>query len=108
PAMLQGLVTTIVLFTDRLILGRYATDALGSMGISGPLLWSVFSVFGAYGAGIVAVVGRAVGAGDGERARTTLRSILGFAGVVGVGVGVLGWVFAPLLSEALAGGAATS
>lgn len=108
PAMLQGLVTTILLFTHRLFLGRYATDALGSMGVSGPLLWSVFSVFGAYGAGIVAVIGRAVGAGDRERANATLRSILVFALLVGLGVAVVGWALSRPLASVLAGGEHTS
>lgn len=106
--MLQGLVTTLVLFTDRLFLGRYATEALGSMGVAGPLLWSVFSVFGAYSAGIVAVIGRAMGAGQGQRARDTLRAVLSFAVVVGVVVAVLGWFLRWPVAELLAGGARTS
>ena len=63
PAVVQGLLTTVVFFTDRLILGGYSDLALGSMSISGPLMWSVMSVFGAISAGTMAVVGRRVGAG---------------------------------------------
>lgn len=104
PAMLQGLVATVVFFTDRLLLGRYATEAIGSLGVSGALLWSVFSVFGAYAAGIVAVLGRSIGARDYARARATLRAVLVFAGVVGAVVGVLGWLFHVPIAYALTGG----
>ena len=42
PVILQGMVVTVVFFTDRLLLGRYDESALASMQISGPLLWSLF------------------------------------------------------------------
>ena len=73
--------------TDRIILGRYSDDALGSMQVSGPLLWSVFSVFGAFGAGTLAVIGRSIGGGDTRRARETLRSVLSLA--MGMGESVM-------------------
>ncbi|MDP6933590.1 MAG: MATE family efflux transporter, partial [Myxococcota bacterium] len=57
PAILQGLVVSLVFFTDRLLLGRYGAPELASMNVSGPILWSLFMVFGAYGAGAVAVIG---------------------------------------------------
>ncbi len=79
PAILHGLLTTVVFITDRMLLGHYSDVALGSMQVSGPLLWSVFSVFGAFGAGTLAVIGRATGAGDLDRARRTLRSVFSLA-----------------------------
>jgi putative MATE family efflux protein len=90
PAILQGLFHTVVFFTDRLILGRYGDAAIASMQISGPLLWSAFSVIGAFGAGIVAVVGRCVGAGDHARARLTVRAALIWAAVAGVVLAAVG------------------
>lgn len=108
PALLHGLVTTVVLFTDRLLLGRYSTEALGSMAISGPLIWSVFSVFGAYSAGVVAVIGRAVGAGDALRAARVLRAVLVFALAIGLVVGAAGWLLREPLAVMLAGGPETS
>jgi MATE family multidrug resistance protein len=103
PAILQGLVVTAVFFTDRLLLGWYASDALGSMQIAGPVLWSTFSVFGAFGAGVMAVIGRAVGAGDQARARETVISVIAFAAVVGCAVGLLGEVSRGVLADLLAG-----
>jgi len=103
PAVLQGLVVTAVLFTDRLLLGRYSTEALGSMAVSGPLMWSLVSVFGAYSAGIVAVVGRAVGAQDTPRAHATLQAVLRFAAVVGIVVGGISWVCRAEIVDVLIG-----
>lgn len=103
PAIVQGLLHTAVLFTDRLLLGRYSPDALASMQISGPLLWSVFSVCGAMGAGIVAVVGRAVGAGQPDQARQTVAASLAFATVLGTAVGLLGFVLREPIAETMGG-----
>ena len=61
PVIIQGMVVTVVFFTDRLLIGQYSDTALASMQISGVLLWSLFSVFGAFTAGTMAVIGRAVG-----------------------------------------------
>lgn len=108
PAAIQGLVTTVILFTDRLLLGRYSTEAISSMGISGPLLWSVFSVFTAYSAGVIAVIGRAVGAGQIARVRATLPRVLILGLVLGLAVGVVGFFTRDLLADLLAGGVDTT
>ncbi len=92
PVILAGLASTAVMFTDRLLLGRYSPDALGSMQVSGPLVWSLFSVFGAFSAGVMAVVGRAVGAGDAGRVRRTVAAALLLALAVGGAVGLGGWL----------------
>ncbi len=108
PAILQGLVVTAVFFTDRMILGWYRPEALGSMQIAGPVLWSTFSVFGAFGAGVMAIVGRSVGAKDTKRAQETLISTLAFAAVIGVVIGIIGEMSRGLLVDLLAGGTDTS
>ncbi len=104
PVILQGLVITVVFFTDRLLVGRYSDEALASMQISGPRLWSIFSVFGAFIAGTMAVIGRAVGAKDPERARAALSSVLVLAIIVGVLVSAVCLQLRPWFAEHLAGG----
>jgi putative MATE family efflux protein len=104
PVILQGLVITVVFFTDRLLIGRYSDVALASMQISGPLLWSLFSVFSAFTAGTMAIIGRAVGAQEPERARQALSSILLFSIVVGLVVMVTCLQLRPWFAEHLAGG----
>lgn len=84
PAVLQGMIATLVFSTDRLIIGRYGSEALSSLAIASPVAWSITSIFGAYMAGVVAVTGRAVGANDHRRARAALQSSLGFALFIGL------------------------
>jgi len=84
PVIVQGMVVTVVFFTDRLLIGQYSDTALASMQISGVLLWSLFSVFGAFTAGTMAVIGRAVGAKDRETAQSTLNAVMLLAGVIGL------------------------
>ena len=61
PAILQGLLLTIVFLTDRMLLGHYHTDGLGVMQICGPALWSLFSLCGSLDVGVLALMGRAKG-----------------------------------------------
>lgn len=100
---MAGLVSTLVFFTDRLLLGRYDDQALGSMQVSGPLLWSVFSVGRALLSGSLAVVGRAVGARDPEAARRATAAAVVAAAALGVGVGVAGLSQLDTLASLLAG-----
>jgi putative MATE family efflux protein len=91
-----------------MLLGHYSDETLGSMQVSGPLLWSVFSVFGAFGAGTLAVVGRATGAGDLDRARRTLRAVFSLAMAIGTVVALMGIGGRVWLTEVLASGPDTS
>ena len=108
PAILQGLLVTVVFFTDRLFLGHHSPAALGSMQISGPLLWSVFSVVGAFSAGTLAVIGRAIGGQHNRRAQQALSSVLALAVGTGLLIGIVGWSMRPLLADLLGGGMETS
>lgn len=108
PAAMQGLVATVLMFTDRLILGRYHADALASMQISGVVMWSVFTVAMAWLAGIVAVVGRATGAGDGERAATVTTTAVLLAGAIGLVAALGSWPWLDTIAALLGSGERTS
>ena len=108
PAVLHGLLITVVLFTDRLILGNYRDDALASMQVCGPVLWSLFSVFGAYGAGLLAVVGRAYGAKDITRVQSALGSGLLIGLAAGTVIGVLGFLARDSITTLIATGDAAT
>jgi putative MATE family efflux protein len=84
PAILQGLLITVVFITDRALLGHFSADGLSVMQICGPVLWSLFSVCGVLDVGALAMIGRAVGARDEERARQLLSA--GLWAAFGVGV----------------------
>lgn len=93
PAIATGLLGTLVFLADRVMLARFHQDALASMQLQGPLLWSVSSVFMALCAGTVALVARSVGAGDDARARAVARASLRLAALLGIVVAIVGIVF---------------
>lgn len=84
PAIGTSLLNTLVFVADRLMLARFDRAALASMQLQGPLMWSVASVFMALGVGTVALVARATGAGDLERARRIARAALRLALALGL------------------------
>ncbi len=100
PAIGQQLLHTAVFLVDRAMLGRYSSEALASMQISGPIVWSLFSVISAFAVGSVALVGRAVGARDERLATAATRASLGFAGLCGLLAAVLGVLLIPVILAA--------
>ena len=88
PAIAQQLLHTLVFLVDRALLGHHDAASLASMQISGPVVWSSSTILAAFTVGVVAVVGRRIGAGDRAGAGDALRASLGFA----LGVGALALV----------------
>jgi putative MATE family efflux protein len=91
PAVLTTFLQTLVFLTDRVLLGRYSQQALASMQVQGPLLWSLFSVFSGLCVGTIPLVARAVGAGDLPRARSIARSALALSLLLGLLVWAICW-----------------
>jgi putative MATE family efflux protein len=90
PAIGQSFMHTLLFLVDRAMLGRFSADALASMQISGPLVWSIYSVLLALSVGSIALVGRATGSNDRALAGATARASLGLAIVTGVAAGLAG------------------
>ncbi len=103
PAILAGLVSTAVFFTDRLLLGQLDPLALGSMQVAGPWLWSLFNVFGALRTGAMTIVGRAIGAGDRAQARRATLGLLGASAGIGLVLALLGLLSRELVCTLMAG-----
>ncbi len=101
PAASTSLLETLVFLADRVMLGRYSRDALASMQVQGPVVWSLFSVFMALCVGGVSVVARNVGAERFERAQAASRSVIRLAGFAGVSVAVIGWLLTPQIAAAI-------
>jgi Na+-driven multidrug efflux pump len=85
PVIGQSFLQTLVVFVDRVMLGRYSAEALASMQINGALLWSITSTLSAFSVGSVALVGRGVGGRDRALAATVTRASL----LLAVGIGLL-------------------
>ena len=99
PAILASLLQTLVFLADRLMLARYSQDALASMQLQGPVMWSVFSVFLGLLVGTIALVARSVGARDFGRAQVVARASLRLAVLIGIGVGGLGVLSVDLIVD---------
>jgi len=69
PIIGQSLLGTLMFFVDAAMVGRLRDPAaLGAMGITAPLLWMLMVVAIGFATGGFALVARATGAGDRERA----------------------------------------
>ena len=86
PAILTSLLETAVFLADRVMLARYGQEALASMQLQGPLMWSIGAVFRALCIGVVALVAHSTGAMDLERRAAVIRSGLRLSIVVGIAV----------------------
>lgn len=102
PAVLTSLLQTVVFLADRVMLGRYSETALASMQISGPVLWSVFSIFFGSMIGAIALIARSVGAGDHVRASAVARTLLRLAAMLGLAVGLAGMLGAGWIADIMA------
>jgi putative MATE family efflux protein len=102
PAVLTSLMQTMAFLADRIMLARHSEVSLGSMQISGSIMWSVFSVFFGAMVGTIALIARRVGAGELERARVVARTALRLAGIIGLVVGLAGSLTADLIAQAMA------
>lgn len=104
PAVAQSLLQTMVFLADRFFLGHHSAAALAAMQIAGPLTWTLQSVFGAFGVGTLAVIGRAVGAHDRRLAASALYGSLVPAVGLGLAVGLVGSIGLDQLIDLLGGG----
>lgn len=89
PAIAQSLLQTAVFLVDRAMLGHHASESLASMQISGPYVWTLTGVMGALQVGAIALVGREVGAGGGDRSASAARGALVASLILGVVAGGL-------------------
>jgi putative MATE family efflux protein len=92
PAIAGMLLQTGVLYADRVMLGHHSGASLAAMQIAGPLEWTLVSVTSSFAVGTLALVGRAVGAGDRDAARRHATMAIAVALVLGVLVAIAAFV----------------
>ncbi len=101
PAIANSLLQTAVFLVDRIMLGHHSRAALAAMQSAGPVVWTTYSLFGAFTVGTLAVVGRSMGANQPADATSAARGSLLIAVALGTIVGALGFVGTPWLLRAL-------
>ncbi len=85
PTVITMVLQTVNGFLDRFFVGHLGPDALAAVGISGQILFLVFSIAMAISIGTTALVARNIGAGEVEEAATAANQSLWIAGFVSVG-----------------------
>ena len=92
--ILQQLYTTV----DTLVIGNFCGAAsLAAVGTSAQPVEVLLCVFLGIGSGVSILVSQYIGAGDSGRIKTTCATAISFVYMVGIPIGVVGWLAAPLL-----------
>jgi len=84
PTIVSFATQTAVRWADFAMVGSLGTDALAAVGLGGQVYWLVQSVGTLVPTGLVAVLARAIGAGDNDLADATLRQGLLLAMAIGL------------------------
>ena len=96
PILLGSFFQQLYNTVDAIIVGRaLGTEALASVGASGPLLNLVYGFFLGIASGATVILSQAFGAGDRERAQKALHTALALALTLGVVISVAGVLLAP-------------
>ena len=98
PSILGNLSHTVVGMVQVKFIGELGPQALAAVGAGQRVLFAMMAVLMAVSAGTTALVARAWGAGDYvEASRVTMASLV-LAGVMSLGVTVIGLLFAPSIA----------
>jgi putative MATE family efflux protein len=101
PAVGTLIADPLMGLVDTAVVGRLGAAELGGLGLAVAVLSAVSWVFNFLVYGTTSSVARALGSGDADAARRRVRAAVRAALVLGLSVGVVLWVTAPLLLGAL-------
>lgn len=102
PVMVSNLLQTLTTTVDLIMVGSLAgvaASAVAAVGLGGQFLWLFFGIMISISSGTIALVARAMGAGDRAEADHVLRQSLVLGALLSVPLTLIGVVFArPLLA----------
>ncbi|MHC4250052.1 MAG: MATE family efflux transporter [Planctomycetota bacterium] len=101
PTMLATSAQTTISLVDTFWVGRLGPNAIAAVGMCGQVMFLLFTAFIGISAASSALVARAVGASDFDRADHVATQALTLTFAVSVVVGTLGYVLAPDLMRLL-------
>lgn len=102
PIMFTGVLQLFFNAADIAVVGRYAENgdiAVGAVGACGSLINLIVNTAMGLSVGVGVSVAHDIGSGDRDRLRRVVHSAISFAGILGICVAVLGFVFAEPLLE---------
>lgn len=83
PAMVEQLLQTVVQYADTAMVGQLGVQATAAVGLTSTVTWLTNSPIWALGTGVLAVIARAVGARDEEKARSAAMMGIWIALILG-------------------------
>ncbi len=101
PAIGENVLHTSLMMVDTLMIGRYGPVALAAAAISGVIIWRAQMTFACLDRGTMAMVARATGANDSEKAARSVAQALNLGVIIGFIVALLGVILAPQLLTAM-------
>jgi putative MATE family efflux protein len=101
PAIGENVLHTSLMMVDTFMIGRYGPIALAAAAISGVIVWRAQMTFACLDRGSMAMVARAHGARDPEKASRAVAQAIVLGVIIGLFVALFGVMFAPQLLYAM-------
>lgn len=103
PYIAESLVATLMFYVDSIMLGHIAdphkrAEAIASLGVAGPISYTIAAVLGGIGAATIATVSRAFGESDMEKLRSNAGASIKTAAILGFLGSVIGAFLLPMLA----------
>lgn len=103
PAIAQLIVQSLVFVADRVMLGHYSVAALASLEISNLLINCTAQVLCFFSIGLVAVVGRAIGAEDRDLAASAIVGGIWYTSIISIALSLIAWLNLPTILSLFSG-----
>ncbi len=97
PAALGTLVMTFQSMVDMFWIGKLGTESVAAVALCGNIINVIFGFSGLLHTGTVAIMARAIGAGDKKEASRTLAHSFLLGSAVGIFIVAAGWVSSPAM-----------
>jgi putative MATE family efflux protein len=103
PLMLTNLIQQLYTIADNLVVGKFSSDptALGAIGSSASVIAFLTALFSGFAVGTAATVSHDIGAKNNEAIEKDLHTSVILSVSVGLAVGLVGFVFARPILEAM-------
>ncbi|NPA47391.1 MAG: MATE family efflux transporter [Thermococci archaeon] len=91
PAIAGNISQTMLNLVDTMMVGHVSAVAVGAVGLGGQVSWFMFPIMMSVSIGVLALVARFTGAGNGEMAEEVLEQGLYMAFLLGIPIMLFGW-----------------
>ena len=101
PAIMEMLMHTLVWTADTAMVGRLTAADIAAVNLGAHMMFTIATIFGALGTGATAMVARAIGADDHEKATHTASQAMGLSILMCVVIATMGMLMARPIFERL-------